>query len=222
MWENFVSTRLRCASFFSPALLGLPSHQQRCLSVRVPGKKKTLTARVRAYLCTLSHFVLRALILSDLVWASHLILHLLQTAHSRTETCFPSGAYLLQGGKSIFFASDLQMRVWSSGGYNTEPAVLRMQCQSYQVNSFVTMICGGNRFLIGNELLGKAAPHLINACSRSRAYTLSTSQQVCACQGDPRGNDPTSLLPVINAQSCTSISITPLSNNTSVHWIKIM
>lgn len=131
--------------------------------------KKTLTARVRAYLCTLSHFVLRALILSDLVWASHLILHLLQTAHSRTETCFPSGAHLLQGGKSIFFASDLQMRVWSSGGYNTKPAALRMQCQSYQVNSFVTMICGGNRFLIGNELLGKAAPHRINACSRSRA-----------------------------------------------------
>lgn len=42
MWENFVSTRLRCASFFSPALLGLPSHQQRCLSVRVPGEKKRL------------------------------------------------------------------------------------------------------------------------------------------------------------------------------------
>lgn len=46
-------------SAVSPAALSVCARSRK--------KKNTLTARVRAYLCTLSHSVLRALILSDLV-----------------------------------------------------------------------------------------------------------------------------------------------------------
>lgn len=168
MWENFVSTRLRCASFFSPALLGLPSHQQRCLSVRVPGEKNAYSSSTRL---PLHAFSLR-LACADPQRSRMSITPNPPLAANCTQPhrdLLSKWSSLITGRKSIFFASDLQMRVWSSGGYNTKPAALRMQCQSYQVNSFVTMKCGGNRFLIGNELLGKAALHRINACSRSRA-----------------------------------------------------
>lgn len=89
-WHYTSSRRRRtlcCASSSSPAVLRLLSHQ----SVRVPGKKTLLLARVRAYLRPLSRSLLRALYPTDLTRGSHLIhlaFELLQNVRSHTPARF--------------------------------------------------------------------------------------------------------------------------------------
>ena len=130
----------------------------------------------------------------------------------------------------LFYHKEISFFYPHAGGCHAETTVFTHALPNPPAaQCFCSGVMRRTRILFSEMNFSAKDPRVqINSCTRTNTHTATSKMCVCVCVcllecvGDPQGTGPTPLLSVINVQSCASRSITPLSNNTSVHWIKIM